>query len=134
VTLPAAPRVLHAALALSAILIIGVMVALARMSPATAAHLTPVLRAATGIEILTVAIVMRVVASPMEALRAGEDAAAWWLAQAPRAIVLWALAEATVAVGAVFWFLSRDLLVLIALGGFGLGALAWARPGRLIST
>jgi hypothetical protein len=76
---------------------------------------------------------MKVVTAQVEPLRMGEDAGAWWAAQAPRAIVLWALAEATAAIGGVFWFLTRDLLVLVALGGFGLGALLWTRPGRLVS-
>jgi hypothetical protein len=133
VTVPSTARVLHAALTLSAMLIVGVVVVLSRLSPPAAPQLTTVLRAAAGAEMLTIAVLMKVVTAQVEPLRMGEDAGAWWAAQAPRAIVLWALAEATAAIGGVFWFLTRDLLVLVALGGFGLGALLWTRPGRLVS-
>ncbi|MBI2072349.1 MAG: hypothetical protein HYW06_02720 [Gemmatimonadetes bacterium] len=126
------PRILHAALTLTAILIIGVFVALARVSPPPAPNLTTVLRAAAGAEILTVVVLMKLVSGQIEALRTGEDAAAWWAAQGPRAIVLWALAEATAAIGGVFWYLARDPLLLVGLGGFGLGALVWMRPGKLV--
>jgi hypothetical protein len=125
--------ILHAALTLSAILILGVFAALARVSPPPTPSLTTVLRAAAGVEILTIAVLMKMLTAQLEPFKAGEDAAAWWAAQGPRAIVLWALAEATVAIGGVFWFLTRDLLVLTALGGFGLGGLLWMRPGRLVS-
>ncbi|HLB35185.1 MAG TPA: hypothetical protein VJL31_01300 [Gemmatimonadales bacterium] len=130
-TVPSTARVLHAALTLSAMLILGVLVVLSRLSPPAAPQLTTVLRAAAGAEILTMAVLMKLVTAQVEPLRTGEDPDAWWMAQAPRAIVLWALAEATAAIGGVFWFLTRDLLLLIALGGFGLGALIWMRPGRM---
>jgi hypothetical protein len=132
-TLPTTPRVLHAALTLSAILIVGVLVLVSRLSPPAAPDLGTVLRVAAGAEILTVAVLMKLVTAQIEPLRAGEDAGSWWTAQAPRAIVCWALAEASAALGGVFWFLTRDPLVLLALGAFGVGALLWTRPERLVS-
>lgn len=117
---------------MSAILILGVLVVLSQVLPASAPGLTTVLRAAAGVEILTIAVLMKLVTSQMEPLRAGEDERAWWAVHGPRAIVFWALAEATAAIGGVFWLLARDLLVLMALGGFGLGALIWMRPGKLV--
>jgi len=38
-----------------------------------------------------------------------------------------------VAIGGVFWFLARDLPLLIALAGFGIGPLLWMRPGKLVA-
>ena len=132
-TPPTAPRVLHAALTLSAILIVGVLVVVSRISPPAVPNLTNVLRVAAGVEILTMAVLMKLVTAQLEPLRAGEDAGAWWAAQAPRAIVVWALAEATAALAGVFWFLTRDPLLLMALGAFALGALVWTRPGKLVA-
>lgn len=130
---PNIPRILHAALTVGAIVTLVAFVLVSRVAPAPAADLTTVLRAAAGAEILTMVVLMKLVAGRVEPLGMGEDADAWWRTQAPRAIVLWALAEGSAALGAVFWFLSRDQLLLVALGGFGLGALLWLRPGRLIA-
>lgn len=126
-------RILHAALALGAILVVGVFLVLSRVSPPPAADLTTVLRAAAGAEILTIAVLMKLVTAQIEPLRPGEDPGLWWATQGPRAMVFWALAEGTAALGGVFWYLTRDPLVLVALGGVGVGALLWMRPGRLVS-
>jgi len=123
----------HAVLTVSAIAIVAVFVAVARTFPPSAPELTTVLRVAGALEFLTVVVVMKLLTGQIEPLGAGGDVALWWATHGPRALVVWALAEGTVVVGSAFWFLARDLALLIPLAGFGIGALLWMRPGRLVA-
>jgi hypothetical protein len=63
--------------------------------------------------------------------RTDEDLEAWWGAYGVRAVIVWAQADGLAMIGAVFWFLTGDVL-FIALVLYGLLTLAFSRPGRLV--
>ena len=58
--------------------------------------------------------------------------AAEWQATMGRAVVVWAVAEATALTGTVLWLVTRDALVLLPLL-VGLVLLAWFRPSVLLA-
>ena len=95
-------------------------------------QLTIVFRvAAVGVLLLSM-IAMRVVRGSMNPVGRGDDRDAWWRANFPRAIVVWALAEGSALAGAVFWVVTGDFAILAAVTGVSLALLVWNRPGVLM--
>jgi FtsH-binding integral membrane protein len=64
--------------------------------------------------------------------QAGQDESGWWEANSNKAVLTWALAEATASVGAVLHMFTGDLIPLVALGGGGLLILLLNRPQRMM--
>ncbi len=95
-------------------------------------QLTIVFRvAAVGVLLLSV-MAMRIVRGSMDPVGHREDRDAWWRANFPRAIVVWALAEGSALAGAVFWVVTGDFAILAAVTGVSLALLVWNRPGVLM--
>ena len=86
---------------------------------------------AVGVLLLSM-IAMRVVRGSMNPVGRGDDRDAWWRANFPRAIVVWALAEGSALAGAVFWVVTGDFAILAAVTGVSLALLVWNRPGVLM--
>ena len=49
-----------------------------------------------------------------------DDPDAWWAAHGMRVLVLWVLAESAATMGAVFWFLTSDVAMLVVLAASAL--------------
>ena len=95
-------------------------------------QLTIVFRvAAVGVLLLSV-MAMRIVRGSMDPVGHREDRDAWWRANFPRAIVVWALAEGSALAGAVFWVVTGDFAILAAVTGVSLALMVWNRPGVLM--
>ncbi len=62
----------------------------------------------------------------------GMDPDAWWAANRARLVALWALAEGSVLIGAVFWLLTDSQMLLLVLAGNGLFVLASSRPRKFM--
>ena len=61
-------------------------------------------------------------------VRSAADAGEWWRSHGARVLAIWALTDGLATVGAVFWFLTGDIVVLAIGTGVGLFLLMMARP------
>jgi hypothetical protein len=114
------------------VVVAAVLAILATNVPAAPlVSLRSTLRLVGFLELAVMLVASAAVRRTFTALPAGGDRNAWWSERGPRAIVLWALAEGTAMLGAVFWFLTRDAVVFGVLVGAGLVALVLTAPGRL---
>jgi hypothetical protein len=89
--------------------------------------------AAAGVLLMSV-IAMRIVRGGMEPAGRSDDSDAWWRANFPRAVVVWALAEGSALAGAVFWVVTGDFAILAGVTGVSLGLLVWNRPAVLMGS
>jgi len=123
--------IIHAALTLGVIVIAVVAVIMHQSSPEpfipggrVVMRLIAVGLAAGGF--VAVNLLRQRVSSP------GVNASpAAWQAVMGRAVVVWALAEATALTGTVLWLATRDAIVLLPLL-VGLALLVWQRPSVLL--
>jgi xanthosine utilization system XapX-like protein len=126
---PSAARVLHGAF-IMAVLVLVVALALVR-GAADLGDLElpiPALRIAVFVLMLGTLVGQRVVRAGLPTLRSAAEASAWWQAHGPRVLTIWALADGLATVGAVFWFLTGDIVPLAIGTGVGLFLLVLARP------
>ena len=126
-------RIVHKLMVIAVVMMVLVIAAL---RPAfgfeSMGQLTIVFRVvAVGVLLLSV-IAMRIVRGSMDPVGHREDRDAWWRANFPRAIVVWALAEGSALAGAVFWVVTGDFAILAAVTGVSLALMAWNRPGVLM--
>jgi hypothetical protein len=82
---------------------------------------------------LTTGIVVFKIRARLPIHQRDDDPDAWWAAHGMRVLVLWVLvlwvlAEGTATIGAVFWFLTGDVAMLIVFG-FSAVLLVRLRPG-----
>jgi hypothetical protein len=77
------------------------------------------------------AVSAHVVRARLSPLATGADEAAWWVANLPKALAVWAFAESAVLLGAVIHFATGDWVPLAAAAA-GLFVLWGARPERLV--
>jgi hypothetical protein len=126
---PSAARILHAAL-IVAVVVLLVALALVRESAALDALAVPLtaLRIAAFALLLGTLVGQRLLRAGLPPPRRGADAAAWWQAHGPRVLAIWALSDGLATAGAVFWFLTGDVVVLAIGAGVGLFLLVTARP------
>lgn len=64
--------------------------------------------------------------------RKDQSEMSWWRANSTRATATWALSEGLAIIGAVFWLLTRDIIVFVCLVGGGIGLLIFNRPGKMM--
>ena len=95
------------------------------------ADLAQVSVAAAVVTAVVLLLVVRLIRGGIRPLEAGGDASAWWGANLPRAIALWATAEAASLLGLVAYLLTASLLALGILAGTGLTVLVANRPSQL---
>ena len=110
-------RVLHAAL-FGGVFVISIALTIAR----SAVDIELVGAAATAIRyvglslLLATGIVIFKIRARLPIHQRDNDPDAWWAAHGMRVLVLWVLAEGTATMGAVFWFLTGDVAMLVVLG------------------
>jgi hypothetical protein len=124
--------VVHKLLVVAVVMMVLVIAAL---RPAfgfeSAGQLTTVFRvAAVGVLLVSV-FAMRVVRSGMAPVGRSDDRDAWWRANFPRAIVVWALAEGSALAGTVFWVVTGDFVILAVVTGVSLALMVLSRPAAL---
>lgn len=128
----ASPRLLHAMLVAGVVIImvvLGVVRAASALDPLTS--LIPYFRLAAMGVLIASYVVMRILRLRIEPRRATEDRRHWWQRHLTTALAVWALAEGAAMVGAVFWFLTGDTIILVGVAGLALTLLVMNRPGRL---
>jgi len=119
-------------------MVVGVLaVALAfgfvrQVAPVEPLSATPVLRLFAFAEVVGVLVIWRLLRAGMHPLGRGGDEDAWWQANGPRALVIWALADGSATVGAVFWYLTGDASILVGVLGVSLLVLLVNRPATLV--
>lgn len=126
---PSGARILHAAL-IVAVLVLVLALAIVRDTAGIDDLELPVtaLRITAFVLMMGTLIGQRIVRAGLPTLRASGDAAAWWRAHGSRVLTIWALSDALATAGAVFWFLTGDIVVLAIGTGVGLFLLVTARP------
>ena len=102
------------------------------VAPPDPLNIVLVLRLVAFAEVVGMLVLWRVLRGGMQPLRGGRDEDAWWQVNGPRAFVVWALAEGSATVGAVFWYLTGDALILVGVLGVSLLVLVVNRPGVLV--
>ena len=125
-------RVIHGALVVSVLLVVGVLFLLGRVAPGAVVDLGVPLRTVgfvAGVGAVLAFVVLRGRIQPAEA----DDAAAAGRTFVA-AVVLWALLEGLATLGAVFWYLTGELVLLATPTGVGLVLLIAARPGSLLES
>lgn len=130
-----AAQVVHFGMVLGVVIIVLVFTV---MRPALAVErmgeLTTVFRIVALLALFLTVIVMRLVKAQIEPIRSRDDRDAWWQAVLPKAIVVWALADGAAMLGAVFWLLTGDYLILAVVTGVALAMLVLHRPAVLMET
>jgi hypothetical protein len=130
--LQASPRILHTALFAGALFLAPLVIALRLLLPIVDLPLAvPALRIAALVIMVSQAVVVRRARTRIRALAADDDEDAWWNANLVPALVIWAVGEAVVLCGTVFFFLAGDPLMLAMIAG-GFLLLFLSRPGRLM--
>lgn len=121
-------RVLHVALVAGCVLIAGTFSALWSVGVFGAAGLPAAVQWA-AVPAVPVVIVLRMAfvrqLPPVEG-----DAAAWWTANLPRVVIVWALEEGWFLIGTMLWAVTGGPAWL-GLAGVAFALLAWDRPGRV---
>jgi hypothetical protein len=102
------------------------------VAPAEPLSIVWVLRLVAFAEVVGVLVIWRVLRAGMQPLRSHGDEDAWWQVNGPRALVIWALADGSATVGAVFWYLTGDASILLGVLGVSLLVLLVNRPGTLV--
>jgi hypothetical protein len=86
------------------------------------------LRIAVFTLMLGTLLIQRILRAGLPDVRSATDAAEWWRSHGGRVLTIWALTDALATAGAVFWFLTGDIVVLAIGTGVGLFLLMMARP------
>ena len=114
-------RVFHAAL-LGGVFMISIAVTIARTAvdiELGGAVASAVRYAGLGL-LLATGIVIFKIRARLPIHQRDDDPDAWWAAHGMRVLVLWVLAEGAATMGAVFWFLTGDVAMLVVLGASAL--------------
>ena len=114
-------RVFHAAL-LGGVFMISIAVTIARTAvdiELGGAVASAVRYAGLGL-LLATGIVIFKIRARLPIHQRDDDPNAWWAAHGMRVLVLWVLAESAATMGAVFWFLTGDVAMLVVLAASAL--------------
>jgi len=125
--------IIHAALSLGVIAFAVVAALLHETNPAPYVNEgIPVLRlVAVGVAVGGL-VAVNLLSQRVSVPPAGSGGAEWQ-AVLGRAVVVWAVAEATAVIGTVLWLVARDAVVLLPFL-VGLVLLAWYRPSVLLAS
>jgi hypothetical protein len=94
-------------------------------------ELTTVFRLVAIALLFVTVLAMRLTRSRIEPIRSRDERDAWWQANLPKVIVVWALADGAAMVGAVFWLLTGDYVILAVVTGVALALLLMHRPALM---
>jgi hypothetical protein len=126
------PRLIHLTLLSGAVFVAAVLTWLRSVAPPAGTALpADVLRYVVLVVAAVDLALFRAMRGRIERPDAGVDLTAWWRANLGAAIIVWASAEGLSLIGAVFHYLTGDLVPL-AVAGVGVLLLALAQPGRLV--
>lgn len=123
-------RAIHGALVVSVLLVVGVLFLLSRIAPRAVVDFGVPVRTvgfAAGLGLVLAFLVLRGRVRPPES----DDAVAI-RRNAVAVVVLWAVLEGVATLGAVFWYLTGEAVLLATPTGVGLVLLLAARPGALL--
>jgi hypothetical protein len=125
-------RVLHGAFVAGVLMILATLAVVRGIAPLEFSEPLPqILRYAGFAQLLIVVTVINKLSARIERCGRDEDQDGWWAAHSGRVLVLWALTEGAAVSGAVFWYLTGDLVVLFVVTGLALlfllrlGPLRW---------
>lgn len=130
--LQASPRILHTALFAGSLFIAPLVILLRILLPIVdLPRFIPAFRMAALIVMVAQVIVVRLSRARIAPLPPDGDENAWWNAHLVPALLIWAVGEAVVLLGTLFFFLAGDPLMLAMVAG-GFLLLFLSRPGRLM--
>lgn len=125
-------RLIHTAMVFGVVTIVGMFAILRQVSqPEPLSQLVWILRLIAFANVVGVVLLVRVFRTQLGPLQAVESEDAWWRVFAMPVLFIWALAEGASVLGAVFWLLTGDLLILIGVSAVSMMVLVVNRPTRL---
>ena len=128
-----AARLVHFGLVLGVVMIVLVFnVVRPALGLEPSSELTTVFRIVAVLLLFLTVVLMRLVKGQIEPIRSSDERDAWWGANLPKAIVVWALADGAAMAGAVFWLLTGDWVILAVVTGVALALLVMHRPAVLM--
>ncbi|NIN11488.1 MAG: hypothetical protein GTN62_08280 [Gemmatimonadales bacterium] len=124
---------IHGAMVTGVVLIIVVFVFLRQaIEQEPYRDLVLVFRIVALAELVFAAILIRVVRHRMAPFEPAGDEAEWWRAHLAQAVIIWALAEGAALLGAILWFLTADVALLVGVAGVALALLVLNHPRALL--
>ena len=125
--------VIHTAMVAGVVMIVstfGLLRQVSQLHPLD--QLLWILRLIALVNVVGVVLLVRVFRSQLSPLADAGDEDTWWRVHAMPVLFIWALAEGASVLGAVFWFLTGDPLILVGVSAFCLAVLVTNRPARLV--
>jgi len=125
-------KIIHGALMMGVTLFLLVTAWVHRVSPLAPLPVSGQFLTYVGLGILAAGLLaLRLLPGPDPAPAPGQTPDQWWMTSQGRLIVRWAVVEGGCLVNAVFWFISRDRVSLVAALA-GLAILLALRPSRYL--
>jgi hypothetical protein len=125
-------KIIHGALMMGVTLFLLVTAWVHRVSPLAPLPVSGQFLTYVGLGILAAGLLaLRLLPGPDPAPAPGQTPDQWWMTSRGRLIVRWAVVEGGCLVNAVFWFISRDRVSLVAALA-GLAILLALRPSRYL--
>ncbi len=90
-----------------------------------------IFRVVAALELGLAVVVAQVMKTRIARLDPSGDRDAWWMSHAGRVLIVWAMIEGSAVLGAVFWFLTGDGVILAGVSAVALALLVMNRPARL---
>ena len=127
-----AAMVIHTAMVAGVVMIVVMFAVVRQVSqPEPLTALLWVLRLIALANVVGVMVLARIFRSQLGQVDAADSEDAWWRANSIPALVVWALAEGAAFLGAVFWLLTGDMLILVGVSAVSLMVLVANRPAAL---
>jgi hypothetical protein len=119
----------HAAMVAGVVMIVVVFAIVRTLAPPEPLlELVWILRFIAAANLVGVMVLARMFRAQATPRSRGDDGDAWWRTNGLQLFVVWALAEGAALVGAVFWFLTGDMPILIGVSAVSLVILVANRP------
>jgi len=127
-----AATVIHTAMVAGVVMIVVMFAVVRQVSqPEPLTALLWVLRLIALANVVGVMVLARIFRSQLGRLETADNEDAWWRANSIPVLVVWALAEGAAFLGAVFWLLTGDMLILVGVSAVSLMVLVANRPAAL---
>lgn len=124
------PRLVHLALVLCLLMLVGTVALIRRFVPVDPSPtLLPILRIVAVVQLMVAAVVTARLRGRIVRRRRDEQPDVWWFGNLGRVVAVWSLAEGAGMTGAVFWYLTGDLPLLVGVTGVAMLLLLRMGPG-----